>query len=37
MTVGPALLFLSGTGPLWAGLTAPIPPHFLMTSLGDAI
>lgn len=27
---GPALLALSGVGPLLAGLTAPAPPHFLL-------
>jgi hypothetical membrane protein len=35
--VGPALLVLSGIGPLWAGVAGPRPAHFLMTFLGAAI
>lgn len=35
--VGPALLALSGIGPVLAGVTSPIPPHFLITFLGAGI
>lgn len=35
--VAPALLVLSGIGPLWAGMVDPIPVHFLMTFLGAGI
>jgi hypothetical membrane protein len=34
--LGPALLVLSGIGPLWAGVAGPRPAHFLMTFLGAA-
>lgn len=32
--LGPALLVLSGTGPVLAGVTTPIPPHFVLTFVG---
>jgi hypothetical membrane protein len=35
--VGPALLVLSGIGPVLAGVTSPIPPHFLITFSGAGI
>lgn len=35
--VGPALLVLSGIGPVLAGVTSPIPPHFLITFLGAGV
>jgi hypothetical membrane protein len=35
--LGPALLVLSGIGPVVAGVTSPIPPHFLITFLGAGI
>ncbi|MGF1473029.1 MAG: DUF998 domain-containing protein [Rubrobacteraceae bacterium] len=35
--VGPALLAFSGIGPVLAGVTSPIPPHFVITFLGAGI
>jgi hypothetical membrane protein len=35
--VGPALLVLSGFGPVLIGVTSPIPPHFLITFSGAGI
>ena len=35
--IGPTLLALSGVGPVLAGVTSPIPPHFLITFLGAGI
>jgi hypothetical protein len=35
--VGPALLVLSGIGPVLAGATSPIPSHFLITFSGAGI
>lgn len=34
---GPALLALSGVGPVLAGLTSPVPIHFLITFAGAGI
>jgi hypothetical membrane protein len=34
---GPALLALSGLGPVLAGVTAPVPVHFVVTFLGAGI
>jgi hypothetical membrane protein len=35
--LGPALLALSGVGPVLAGLTTPVPPHFLLVFAGACI
>lgn len=35
--LGPALLALSGLGPVLAGVTAPVPVHFAVTFLGAGI
>ncbi len=35
--LGPALLALSGLGPVLAGVTAPVPAHFVVTFLGAGI
>jgi hypothetical protein len=35
--LGPALLALSGLGPVLAGVTAPMPVHFVVTFLGAGI